>query len=267
VAARGRAFALAAPGDSTAFDRLERLLASAARRRGAKRVRTAAEPAPETEDPRFPITQLAADKLRRAKSPPLTAPIDLPQARTVLTAAEKAIRKSDKSLRGVAAAIRLEIAIAEAEEASSEHPGEANNPVFRLRAKRWGMMEGDLGAMVPTRDPRLHVLTFDAAELSEDQTAVRAPRSSHVLAFAAINGERREPLFVCDNTVRILELSDGTRNAEKIAAEIEREQAGTSAQTLRAIEELFVAGLLWLREGSIDQVKTNRARLLKLASV
>jgi glycosyltransferase involved in cell wall biosynthesis len=267
VAARGRAFALAAHGDTTAPDRLEQLLMTAARRRApSKRTRTAAEPTPEAEDARFPITQLAAGKLRRAKLPPLSVPIELAQARAVLAAAEKAARNGDKSLRGVDAAIRLEIAIAEAEETGVDAEGEVLDPVFRLRPKRWAMMEGDLAGMVPTRDPRLHMLTFDAADLAEGQSAARTPRPRHVLAFAAVNGQRKEPLFVSDGTARILELSDGTRSAEEIAAEIEQEEPGAgSAQTLRAIEELFVSGLLWLQEGRIEQVAAVRSSRLKSA--
>jgi hypothetical protein len=178
----------------------------------------------------------------------------------VLAAAERGVEGGDSSQRTVAVAIRLEIAIAEAEEAGGEHPREALDPLFRLRTGRWAMADGELGALVPMRDPQLRMLTFDAAELGDGSTepvrpAARAPCLRHVAASVPANGARREPLFVSDETARILELSDGTRTALEIAAEMGpgNPRAGTR-RTLRAIEELFVSGLLWLHEGRIDRI-------------
>jgi glycosyltransferase involved in cell wall biosynthesis len=269
VAARGRAFVRAADPDETASDRLERLLKAAARRRTpGKRIRTAAEVIVECQDPRFPITQLAAQTLSApheirgaSEEPlPLSLPIELPYARAVLAAAERGVEGGDSSQRAVAVAIRLEIAIAEAEEAGAERATEALDPLFRLRTRRWAMADGELGALVPMGDPQLRMLTFDAAELADDQAepvarAAQAPRVRHVVAFAPANGARREPLFVSDQTARILVLSDGTRTALGIAAEIGpgSPRAGTR-RTLRAVEELFVSGLLWLQEGRIDRI-------------
>jgi hypothetical protein len=91
--------------------------------------------------------------------------------------------------------------------------------------------------------------TFDASELEDGRTARRPPCPRHVVAFAQVNGERREPLFVSDQTARILELSDGTRTALEIAAEIDStDRHGDSQRGLQQIEALFVSGLLWLRE-------------------
>src|SRR3977135_4012147 len=57
VAARGRAFARAAPPTDSAPCQLEQLLEAAMRRRRpSKRVRTAAGTRAEAEDPRFPVT-------------------------------------------------------------------------------------------------------------------------------------------------------------------------------------------------------------------
>jgi glycosyltransferase involved in cell wall biosynthesis len=276
VAARGRAFAQAVHVDASAPDRLERLLEAAMRRRTpSKRVRTAAGATTEDEDPRFPVTQLAAASLleesreakgTRAPQSQPSGPIDLPRAREVLAAAEKGARGGDASLRRVAAAIRLEIAIAEAEGAAgADGPMEDLDPLFRLRTKRWALVDGDLPGLVPVRDPQLRMTTFDVSELGDGRTepaspVTRAPRSRHIVAFAQVNGERRDPLFVSDETARILELSDGTRTAREIAAEIATNgQDGSLGRTLRQIEESFVSGLLWLHEGRIDRIESDRA--------
>jgi glycosyltransferase involved in cell wall biosynthesis len=268
VAARGRAFARAVKADASDPDGLERILNSARRRRiPPRRERPAVGAAAGAEDPHFPITQLAARALREKSETEVAGgpqvpggPIDVPQARDVLAATERDIDGGDTSLRPVAAAIRLEIAIVEAEcAADTAGPTEAPDPLFRLRTKRWAMLDGDLAGLVPVRDPQLRMTTFDASELRNGKTAPSsptavAPRPRHVVAFAQVGGERREPLFVSDQTARILELSDGTRTVLEIAKEIRsgNRRAG-GKRALRQIEELFVSGLLWLQEAEIDR--------------
>jgi len=266
VAARGRAFARKAQADARDPDRLERLLKAAVRKRvPSKRARPAAGATAEADDPRFPITQLAARALaekresrgaNEARALP-SVPIGLPRACDVLAAVESAVDGGDSSLRPVASAIRLEIAIAEAESAAGAG-GEIEelDPLFRLRTKRWAMADGDLAALVPVRDPQLRMMTFDVSELVDGQTeprrpAVRPPRSRHVVAFAQVNGERRDPLFISDGTARILELSDGTRTVVEIAKEMGSGN-GQASGGLQQIEELFVSGLLRIHEGRIE---------------
>jgi hypothetical protein len=117
------------------------------------------------------------------------------------------------------------------------------------------MVEGDLAGLVPVRDPQLRMLTFDASELVDGRTeatapAARAPRSRQVVAFAQVNSERRDPLFISDETAQILKLSDGTRTALEISTEIgSNDRAESLRRGLRQIEELFASGLLWLHEG------------------
>jgi hypothetical protein len=273
VTARGRAFARKAQADARDPDRLERLLKSAARGRlPSKRGRSAAGATTEAENPRFPITQLAARALEErsgirgtsaAPAPP-SGSIDLPKARDVLAAAERGIKSGDLSLRPVASAIRLEIAVAEAESAAGAGHGiDDIDPLFRLRTKRWAMANGDLAELVPVPDPQLRILTIDVSELVDSQTepaqpAARRPRPRRVVAFAQMNGERREPLFISDATARILELSDGKRTAREIAAEIASESQYGDGGGLQQIEELFVSGLLRLHDGRIDRVESAR---------
>jgi glycosyltransferase involved in cell wall biosynthesis len=269
VAARGRAFARAAQAGARDPDRLESLLKSAVRRRAPpKRLRTPAAAPVEDQDPRFPVTQLAARALRgdgepcsagAAKTPP-PGPIDLPKAREVLAAAERGAQAGDSSLGPVAAAIRLEIAIAEAESAAGTRSGPMENfaPFFRLRTNRWALLDDDLSRLVPVTDPHLRMITFDVSALENGRAgpgsrAGRTPRPRHVVAFAPVNGERREPLFVSDETARILELSDGTRTALEIVAKLGSGTRNGGGGGLQQIEELFVSGLLRLQDGRSDR--------------
>jgi glycosyltransferase involved in cell wall biosynthesis len=258
VAARGRAFARAAQASTHDPDKLESLLKSATRGRSSRRKQPAASKTAEAEDPRFPITRLAARALcerggiagaREGRGPPDRS-FDLPRAREVLAVAEKGGSDGDSCLRPIAAAIKLEIAIAEAESATGAgSPSDGLDPMFRLRTKRWAMVDGDLAKLAPVRDPKLRMTMFDVSGLEDGKAGPEPPRPRHVIAFAQVNGERREPLFVSDQTARILQLSDGTRTAQEIAAEIASEDRhGDAQQGLRQIEELFVSGLLWLHE-------------------
>ena len=268
VAARGRAFAQALQPDAAACGRLEQVLRTAVRRRAPRRRAPAIAADHQAEDVRFPITQLATQTLKLPRHPTdasadsVDQPIELSRARVVLSAAESAIAGGDTSQRSVAAAIRLEIAIAEAEEGEVGRPAQARDPLFRLRSHRWALAEGDLSALVPVRDPQLRLLTVDVTALVEDAIVPNGPmqvaRSRQVAAFAAADGERRDPLFISEGTARILELSDGTRTAQEIAAQIAPETRRTGLRrALRDIEELFVAGLLSLAEGRIDGAETG----------
>ncbi len=279
VTVRGRAFARKAQAEARDPDRLERLLKAATRRRvSAKRGRSAADTTTEAEDPRFPITQLAARVLEERSgaqgtgethSPP-SGPIDLPRAREVLAAAERGIKSGDSSLRSVASAIRLEIAIAEAEDVDgARNPTKEIDPLFRLRMRRWAMADGDLAKLTPVRDPQIRMLTIDVSELVDGQTTAARrggrPHARRVIAFAQENGQRREPLFVSDAAARILELSDGTRTASEIAAEIGSGNQRSDGGGLQQIEELFVSSLLRLLDRRIDRTEAVRPALTACA--
>lgn len=265
LAARGHAFARLLQPNTTTRDRLERLLKTAARRRIPSK-RTPAATHAGTEDPRFPITQLAAHTLEVPQELPdaesQNQPIELSRARSVLAAAERKLAGGDSSQRSIAAAIRLEIAIVEAEQSDALHPTHARDPLFRFRSRRWALANGDLSAMVPVRDPRLRLLTVDVTELTDGgpkSNGAGSPRSRSVAAFASTDGERREPLFISDGAARILELSDGTRTAGDIAAQVANNNCRAGVRrTLRGVEELFVAGLLSLQDQRIDHVESNR---------
>lgn len=270
VAARGRAFARALQPDAAACGRLEQLLKTAVRRRApGRRGQDAIDV--HQEDPRFPITQLAGHRLEVLAAGPASPsqPIDLPHARTVLQAAEAGLAEGDTSLHPVTAAIRLEIAIAEAEDADAPGAMQTPDPLFRFRCRRWALGEDDLADLRPVRDPQLRLLTVDVAALADgDADEANGPlqRSRHVAAFARTNEQSREPLFISEATARILDLSDGTRTAREIAAQIAPVgRARGTERVLRGIEELFVAGLLWLKDGPIEDEAMDRGDCRKSA--
>jgi len=193
-----------------------------------------------------------------------SAPIDLLQARAVLAAVEGGADAGDASLRPVASAIRLEIAIAQAEEAARpDGPAGERDPLFRLRTERWAVGDPELAGLMATRDPLLRIITFDVSAMRKGPgrglPASPAPEPRHVVAFAQANGERREPLFVSAQAARILELSDGTRTVLEIVEESGSDKGpGGSRRVLRQIEALFVSGLLWLQEPPSDHLAADR---------
>jgi hypothetical protein len=100
------------------------------------------------------------------------------------------------------------------------------------------------------------MITFDASELMDNQTeagsrAVDVPRLRHVVAFARGSGERREPVFIGHELATILELSDGKRTALEIAEQVGVDNENVTKKVLKQIENMFVAGLLWLHEGVV----------------
>jgi glycosyltransferase involved in cell wall biosynthesis len=275
VAARGQSFARALQADANACDRLEHLLKTAARRRSpSKKGRSPAGAPGSAANPGFATTVDAARRLEKASASQVedqtkaspSNPMDLPQARNVLAAVEQAIIAGDSKLQHVAAAIRLEIAIAELENDTGGGSTEELDSLFRLRTKRWAVVDNDLPGLVPVRDPRLRMMAFDASELV-DSRAKRGnpagPRQRHLVAFVQVNGIRRDSFFVGEGTARVLQLSDGTRTALEIARDIEaRNPDGVGGRGLQHIEELFVAGLLWLQDERINPAEAARPALM-----
>jgi glycosyltransferase involved in cell wall biosynthesis len=256
VGTRGRTFAHALQRTIALPHKLEHLL------EGVASGRRAASPtrAPEQQaiGGRFALTEVA--RLELEKTEPRvsrTGPIDLARAREVLTALQRVVRRHRTELAGLAAAVQVEIAVAEAEDGGGMLAEQTSvDPVFRLSTRRWAMDEGDLPGLVPVRDPHSRVLAFefDAAEFIGARTAAEvsaapAPRPSFIVAFRRFDGTPRDPLLVDGLTARILMLSDGTRTAAEIAAELTaNEGISVVASHLGWVENLFVQGLISLEE-------------------
>jgi glycosyltransferase involved in cell wall biosynthesis len=263
VGARGREFARAAQQNVQFPRTLERILATAVRRRAAGKKRLPEIEPVRTDDSRFKFTELVADAVGEGgargldeRGVPARAQMNLAQARDVLTAVEQATDDGRSSLGSFAAAVRLEIAIAEAESEADRAGAEASpDPLFRLRMERWAMLESDLPGLVPIRDRGFRILKFDddisqyrnACSLA-DFPATPLPGPSYLVAFGYSDSREQDPLLVDARTVRLLELSDGTRTALEIARQMHREdRTSRPADYLEWIERLFVSGLLGLR--------------------
>jgi hypothetical protein len=173
-----------------------------------------------------------------------------------LTAVEHGMDNGQAALRPFAPAVRLEIAIAEAEsEADRALAGAPADPLFRLSTERWAMLDGDLAGLVPTAERGFRVIAFDhdisryrnLGSLAE-LPAAPSPGPSYILAFGYCDSREQDPLLVDARTVRILELCDGRRTALEIARQVQREyRPARLKEQLLCIERLFVSGLLGLR--------------------
>ena len=109
--------------------------------------------------------------------------IDPAEKRELLAAAESAIAAGDDSVRPAAAAIRIEIAIAEAElPLAGDGSAAGRDPFFRLRASRWGMVDGELAWLYPRRDPKAWTLR----SCSQRAGARESPTSATSLCSRAL---------------------------------------------------------------------------------
>jgi glycosyltransferase involved in cell wall biosynthesis len=269
IGARGRQFALTIQRDTPFPQNLERTLEAAAMRQkiphaaGSLGFGAAMSPA----ESRFPLTQLVAAAIGQPfgnqdiddASASAGRTIDLACAERILEAVERGFADGRTALEPLAAAVRIELAVAAAED-DGEQSGVPADPLFRLRSQQWLTSDDGLAGLAPVRDPRLRILEFDhdvadflGARTVADLPAVTRPHPSYVVAFAGSGGGRREPLLVDGLTARILMLSDGKRSTAELARELDGESnAWEEARNLKWIEHLFVCGLIGLRDTPTD---------------
>jgi glycosyltransferase involved in cell wall biosynthesis len=279
VGLRGRAFARDLQRDATFPQTLEHILqAAAARQRVGPATRGAhVDVGEEPADCEFPLTRLAAVVLGQAgrSSQPVGSdparPIDLAQARNVLAAIERVADNGGTNLESLASAVRIEIAIAAAENETDKSNPAADTPV-RLRIRRWAIDQDDIAGLVPLRDARLRVLDFDydvsefmGARTVADLPASPTPGRSHIAIFGRSEGGRRSPLLVDALTARILELSDGTRTVadilgDSIFGDLDQAADPSAGPVIKWIENLFVHGLVSLQDTRIDQAPNIRSK-------
>ena len=187
-------------------------------------------------------------------------PIDVATPREVLAAVERAGVRGDGRMTSMISAIKIEIAIAEVEEApDSTTPIGYLTPLAGLQNGRWAMDEEDFSAAVPLRNPGLCLLTFDydisvfmVARNTADFPIRLKQTPSHLVAFRCTGQERRQPLLVDATTARILQLSDGTRTVAQVAGELGHDK--TIDDHLEWIEELFRCQLIHLEHASANVV-------------
>jgi glycosyltransferase involved in cell wall biosynthesis len=269
IGARGRAFALEVQRGVPFPQRLERILESAAaRQRAPSTTRQSAAAAAAELEHSFPLTHLVAaavadiggNGLHEVKPASPGRAADLTWARQVLDTVEQGMLGGATSLRPLAQAVQIEIAVATAEdEADRAGPMAKRDPLFRLRLAQWAMKEGTLAELVPVRDPQLRIVEFDfdASQFLGAQTiaafpAIAAPRRSFIAAFGNSDDGRRAPLLVDELTARILRLSDGTLTTSEILTELRLEDRTAAVDdTVAWIENLFRLALVALQDARV----------------
>jgi len=130
--------------------------------------------------------------------------------------------------------------------------GVGTDPLFRLRHGRWALAEGELAALCPRRDPNLLIVPFDAVKPKAKRARNAGPRFLGVLPQE--HGEPPEQYLLSETAMRVLHACEGARTAQEIAAQL----GGAESEMLRLIEELFLAGLLWLSDHSSDVDSISR---------
>ena len=269
VGLRGHEFARALQRNAPILDELERILeAAAARRRISGEQPQLAGDMPSNPDGQFRLTALAAAAIQDMDGETgSTTPVqsrqilDLPDAREVLAAIERGAADSCTRLPALLPAVQTEIAVAAAEqEIDDAGLPEQSDPLFRLHIARWAVAERDIGRLTCTRSRWLRVLAFayDVSQLmgvrtAQDLAAPLPARPSYLVAFGRGDGGRRDPFLVDGTTARILDLSDGTRSAAEIVAELNREFGILEANNyLKRIQHLFIHDLISLQDGRVD---------------
>ncbi len=264
IGARGRRFALELQRDVRFPQTLERTLEAAAKRQKIPHASggPGSGAAARVAEGRFPLTRLVADAIGQPFGDPDNASVpagrgvDLSFADRVLKAVEQGIADGRTALRPLAAAVRIEMAVAAAEDGDHADPPAVSDPLFRMRSRQGAVPENGLAALAPVREPQLRILEFDydvadflGARTAADLPAVTRPGPSYIVVFSGSSGGQREPLVIDGLTVQILKLSDGRRSAAQIAGELGRQSGpAVEAAHLEWIEQLFVRGLIGLRD-------------------
>ena len=75
------------------------------------------------------------------------------------------------------------------------------------------------------------------------------PSKSYIAVFGRSPHGRREPLLVDARTAKMLRLCDGTRTVSDICVEMRPKAGALAEETVAWIENLFVLGLVSLRDG------------------
>jgi hypothetical protein len=103
---------------------------------------------------------------------------------------------------------------------------------------------------------------------ADDLAKPPASRRSYIVAFgrfASRHRGRRDPLVIDAAAARILDLSDGTRRACEVVAELNREGEPLGGDAaLKRIESLFAHGLILLRDKRLNVVRENRPAVVEL---
>ena len=246
MGARGRAFALALQRDTAFPDRIEQILLAAAERRSLAPVGNKGSTVDAPLD-RFHFSQIAANAIAKDRR------IDsVEAARAVLAAVQQRTGTANPDFERLLPAMEIEVALAAGESEADASVSEGIDPIFRLYPREWAMDTGELGFLRPVRDPNMRIVAIgcDASRYVHARTLADLPPTrkggrSHIVVFGASHCERRTPLVVDERTASLLQLSDGSRSAAEIVAEVWPED-GLAEDKLAWIESLFLYGVISL---------------------
>lgn len=272
VGARGRIFAQGIQKGIVFPRALEQILVAAARRTAsAVKLRRSdaiakAGSAERADRDRFPLTSRAKEALTRdggcdRDGDRFSTPdeqINLPQARKILAAIERAIGRGEEHARPLLAPVEAEIAVVMAEDDIEPSHAPDFDPLFRLHTKRWAVDDDDLLALYPVRDPQARLMEFDVdvsiylrMPAANSLSRMPAPGPSFLVAFA--RGAHRGPLLVDETTAEILEFCDGTRTVSEMFRHGLRHRTGFDEDAQRrCIAELLTSGLVSLQDHCMD---------------
>jgi len=264
IGRRGRKFASEWQQDMQFPRTLERILGCAATRQPvpAEGRRPTNDRRAKAEASRFPLTGLVAAQIADAGlaedlSSSLSGQSDLAWARRVLESVERSLSAGNASCQPLALAIRAEIAVAVAEEEANNTPStESIDPLFRLPLKQGALRDGDLVSLIPVTSAELRIVEFeyDVSEFLGVQSASDFPATvtrgrSYIAVFGSSPHGRREPLLIDAMTAEMLRLCDGMRTVSDVCDAMGPKGESLTAQTIAWIENLFVLGLVSLRDG------------------
>jgi glycosyltransferase involved in cell wall biosynthesis len=279
VGARGREFARETQRGIPFPDKIERILTIAAARESpplSMTWRTDDQGGASEGRDRFPLTRLVAAEIAKTGGGPedLTSgsvqkATDTSWAARVLEATERCAATGEPSVRPLALAVRIEIAIALMEgEADAACPGELVDPLFRLQLKQWAMKEEAMAELIPVRSPGLRMLELDCdvSKFLGAETIAAFPKTiprgqSYILVFESSKGRQRDPLLVDELTARILRLSEGTLTVSEIVGKLNPEMdASALLDNFKWIKSLFLFGLVSLRDSTLYQINEAAGR-------
>jgi hypothetical protein len=216
----------------------------------------------EAQASRFPLTGLVAARMAdsgfaEGSNSRLSGQSDLAWARRVLESVEQSLSAGDTSCQPLALAIRTEIAVAVTEEEADNTPStESIDPLFRLQLRQGALRNSDLASLFPLTNAELRIVAFDydvsqflGVQSTSDFPATVTPGRSYIAVFGRSPHGRREPLLIDALTAEILRLCDGMRTVSDITDAIGPKGEALTTQTVAWIENLFVLGLVSLRDG------------------
>ena len=196
VGSRGRRFAQDCQEDAEFPERLEAILMAAAARQPLPSG-LSSQVLPDEAEPdagRFPLTQIVATALPGIDAMPTDRVDDLARAQRILAALQEGIAGGRSDLCPLARAVRVEIAVAQAEDECPQGDDATDDPLFRLGLRRWALEAGELGELLPVRHGHTRVLQFDHD--------IAAYRSVKTLADFPHRQKRSQVIWPCSVTAR-----------------------------------------------------------------